>query len=180
MKVNQYEAMFLFDPTFATPFENCEAEIRRLMERAEAEILFCRLWDERRLAYKIKTAKRGSYVLTFFKAPTGKIGGLERDAQLSEHVLRCLILRADDVTLEMMEKACATRGADSTAPPEEAGGGGRGEGGRGEGWRGDSWRGDGGRGDGGHRRRGNDRGGRAASAAPARPAAGLADAPVER
>ena len=28
--MNQYEAMFLFDPTFGSSFEDCEAEVRRL------------------------------------------------------------------------------------------------------------------------------------------------------
>ena len=107
--MNQYEAMFLFDPTFGGSFENCETEIRRLMTRAEAEILLCRRWDERRLAYKIKGRKRGVYVLVFFKAPTDKITPLERDAQLSEHILRLLVLRADGLTPEMMEQAAAAR-----------------------------------------------------------------------
>lgn len=105
--MNQYEAMFLFDPTFGASFENCEAEIRRLMTRAEAEILLCQRWDERRLAYKIKGRKRGVYVLVFFKAPTDKIAPLERDARLSENILRLLVLRADGMTLDMMQKAAA-------------------------------------------------------------------------
>lgn len=107
--MNQYEAMFLFDPTFGATFENCEAEIRRLMTRAEAEILLCQRWDERRLAYKIKGRKRGVYVLVFFKAPSDKITPLERDAHLSEQILRLLVLRADGLTLEMMQQAAAAR-----------------------------------------------------------------------
>ena len=55
--MKQYEAMFLFDPNFGASFENCEKEVRRLMDRAEAELLFCRTWDERRLAYRIKGRK---------------------------------------------------------------------------------------------------------------------------
>lgn len=111
--MNQYEAMFLFDPTFGNSLENCEAEVRRLMERAEAEILFCRKWDERRLAYRIKGRKRGVYVLVYFKAEPAKIVGLERDAQLSENILRVLILCADGVTPEMMERAVASPGAEA-------------------------------------------------------------------
>lgn len=103
--MNQYEAMFLFDPTFGATWENCEAEIRRLMERAEGEIIVCRRWDERRLAYKLKGRKRGVYALVYFKAPPNKIGALERDAELSENILRVLILRADDLTPEAMERA---------------------------------------------------------------------------
>lgn len=113
--MNQYEAMFLFDPTFGASFENCEAEIRRIMERANAEVVFCKRWDERRLSYKIRGRKRGLYVLTYFKGPSDKISGLERDCQISENILRVLVLRAEGVTPEMMEKAIATRGADTTA-----------------------------------------------------------------
>ncbi len=120
--MNQYEAMFLFDPTFGAAFENCETEIHRLMERAKAEIVFCKKWDERRLSFRIKGRKRGVYVLTYFNAPTDRIGPLERDVQISENILRALIVRADGVTMEMMEKAIATRGADTTAGEGAPGG----------------------------------------------------------
>ena len=116
--MNQYEAMFLFDPTFGSSFEACEAEVRRVMERAEAEVVFCRKWDERRLAYRIKGRKRGIYVLVYFKAASEKIVGLERDAQLSENVLRVLILRADDVSPEVMERAVTAPGAELSVRTE--------------------------------------------------------------
>ena len=103
--MNQYEAMFLFDPTFGASFDACESEVKRLMDRAEAELLFCRKWEERRLAHRIKGRKRGVYVLVYFKAPADKITPLERDAQISENILRLLVLRADYVTPELMELA---------------------------------------------------------------------------
>lgn len=117
--MNQYEGMFLFDPTFGASFENCEAEVGRLLERAEAELVFCRKWDERRLAYRIQGRKRGVYVLTYFKARAEKIGSLERDAQLSEDILRLLVLRAEGVTSEAMEDAMTLSAA---APGGEEGG----------------------------------------------------------
>lgn len=109
--MNQYEAMFVFEPTFGGSFERCETEIRRLLDRGEAELVFCKLWEERRLAYRIKGCKRGVYVLTFFKAKPDKITPLERDAKISEPILRMLVLRADGTTPEMME-------AQSAAPAE--------------------------------------------------------------
>jgi small subunit ribosomal protein S6 len=110
--LNLYEAMFLFDPTFAGSFENCENEIRRIMDRAEAQVVFLKKWEERRLAYKLKGRKRGVYVLTYFNAPPDKITGLERDARLSENILRVLVVRADGMTPELMEKAAAPRAAE--------------------------------------------------------------------
>ena len=98
-----YEAMFLFDTTFAADFSKVEQEIGRLMERADATIIKNRKWDERKLAYEIKGHKRGYYVLTFFKSLPEKIVGLERDAKLSEVVLRMMVMRADYMTDEDME-----------------------------------------------------------------------------
>ena len=116
--MKQYEAMFLFDPTFGSSFEQCDAEIRRLLERAEAEILICRKWEERRLAYRIKGRKRGVYVLVFFRASPEKITPLERDAKLSESILRLLVLRAENVTPEAMEEAFKV-GSEQTPRAEE-------------------------------------------------------------
>ncbi len=108
--------MFLFDPTFGSSFESCDAEVRRLMERAEAEVILCRKWDERRLAYRIKGRKRGVYVLVYFKASPSKIIPLERDAHLSENILRLLVLRADGVSLAEMEAAAVD---DTRRPVDE-------------------------------------------------------------
>ena len=117
--MNQYEAMFLFDPTFAASFDACESEVKRLMDRADAELLFCRKWEERRLAHRIKGRKRGVYALVYFKAPPDKIKPLERDAQISENILRLLVLRADYVTPETMEMALRQR--EATAADEGGG-----------------------------------------------------------
>ncbi len=114
--MNQYEAMFVFDPTFGNPFEKCEAEVGRLMERAGAQIIYCRKWDERRLAFRIKGRKRGIYVLVYFESPPDKIAPMERDAKLSEHILRLLILRADHVTRETMEKMSAPDAQERVGP----------------------------------------------------------------
>lgn len=117
--MNQYEAMFLFDPTFGSSIENCESEVNRLMKRAEAEVLFLGKWDERRLAYRINGRKRGVYMLVYFKAPPDKIVGLQRDAQISEEILRLMVVRADGVSRDMMERQCAARGAER--PSDEDG-----------------------------------------------------------
>jgi small subunit ribosomal protein S6 len=116
--LNQYEAMFVFDPTFGNTFEKCEAEVRRLLDRAQGEMIHCRKWDERRLAYRIKGRKRGVYVLVYFKAPPQSIAGLERDAQLAESTLRLLVLRADHLTREDMEKSGTS---DREAPADRDG-----------------------------------------------------------
>lgn len=140
MTLNQYEAMYLFDPTFGTSWDDCETEIKRLMTRAEAELLFCKKWDERRLAFKVKGRKRGVYVLTYFKSDPAKIEPLERDIRLSESILRALILRADEITPDLMERAAEARGAPLDGEPIGSDEGGEGE--RDESREGRSYRGD--------------------------------------
>ncbi|NOT02169.1 MAG: 30S ribosomal protein S6 [Phycisphaerales bacterium] len=105
--MNQYEGMFLFDSTFAGDFAKVEEEINRIMTRARGEIVLLRKWDERKLAYDIKKRKRGCYVLVYFKAPAESITGLERDARLSEQVLRLLVVRVEGLSQAKMEQWAA-------------------------------------------------------------------------
>ena len=93
--MNLYEAMFVMDVQTAPDVGAMEGEIKRILGRAEAETLICRRWEDRRLAYEIDGRKRGSYWLTYFNAPTDKVVGIERDVQLSEKVLRVLVLRVE-------------------------------------------------------------------------------------
>lgn len=93
--MKRYEGMFLFDSAAAHDWASMEKEVRRLLERIGANLLVCLKFDERKLAYEIKRRKRGTYVLTYFEAPTDKLTDLDRDAHLSELLLRHLVLRTE-------------------------------------------------------------------------------------
>ena len=112
-----YEAMFLFDPSFAADAGNPEKEVARIMERADAQIVMNKKWEERKLAYEIKGRKRGSYWLTFFQADPERIGGIERDAKISECILRLLIQRADHMNEDSMNKAYTALSQPVSTPP---------------------------------------------------------------
>ncbi|MCP4710768.1 MAG: 30S ribosomal protein S6 [Planctomycetes bacterium] len=93
-----YEGMFLVNAaTAAEDWAGVIATIERIMERSEAVITKIDKWDERRLCYSIAGQKRGTYILCYFKSNPDAIGKIERDVQLSETVLRVLILRADRI-----------------------------------------------------------------------------------
>jgi len=88
-----YEAMFLIDSArAASDWEGVNRNIRNILERAGAEIVSIRKWDERRLAYDIKGHSRGTYILCYFRADGRRIREIERDVQLSEQTMRVLIL----------------------------------------------------------------------------------------
>jgi small subunit ribosomal protein S6 len=118
--------MFLFDNTTMHQWSDIEAEVRRLIDRIQAELLVCVKFDERKLAYEIKGRKRGTYVLTYFDAEPDRITDLERDVRLSEVVLRVLVLRAEKLTEERLAELKALP-ADQPLQPM-AGDGRRGDG----------------------------------------------------
>ena len=110
--LKKYEGMFVLDPAVATDWEKIQVELGRLMERAGARLIASGKWDERRLAHEIQGRKRGVYALTYFEAETARLADIERDARLSEAILRCLLVRVDHLTEEEMKELAAR-------PPEE-------------------------------------------------------------
>lgn len=98
-----YEAMFLVGQAVAADLGGAVAHINEILSRGHAEIVALKKWDERRLAYEIKGQKRGTYILVYFKAASKDLAHIERDCNLSEKLLRTLILRADHLTVEEMQ-----------------------------------------------------------------------------
>ncbi len=106
-----YEAMFLVDSAQAqSDWDAVITTIKNILERAEAEIVSIKKWDERKLAYEINGRSRGTYILCYFRAEGSRIAEIERDVQLSEQIMRVLILCADHIREEDIEQAPILRG----------------------------------------------------------------------
>lgn len=102
---HNYEAMFLISQAVEPSLGKAVEHIEHLLGRAEADVLALAKWDERRLAFEIEKQKRGLYILAYFSADPVNIEGLERDTNLSELVMRCMVLRADHLTEDEMKAA---------------------------------------------------------------------------
>lgn len=116
-RIGQYEGMFLF-PAGVGDSETAVNTVRGMIERHEGQIIVIKKWDERRLAYEIDGNKRGLYVLAFFRAPGDAVASIERDVQLSEEVLRCLVVKADHLSEEEMNAAEPQRAEERPPQPE--------------------------------------------------------------
>jgi small subunit ribosomal protein S6 len=90
-----YEAMFLVDSTQASDWDKVVKIIETVLKRSDAEIVAIRNWAERKLAYDIDHKSRGAYALCFFRADGSSIPNIEKDVQLSEQILRVLILSTE-------------------------------------------------------------------------------------
>jgi ribosomal protein S6 len=85
--------MFLLDAADATQdWEGLKQHVTDLISRCGGEILYTERWPDRKLAYEIKGRRKGTYLLTYFRAPGEAVKPLRREARLSEQVLRVLIL----------------------------------------------------------------------------------------
>ena len=91
-----YEGMFILDPTkYSRDPEQVTTAIGEMITNAGGELLASRVWDERKLAYPIRGFKKGVYWLTYLRMEGPGIAQLERQCQLSDEILRQLVLKLD-------------------------------------------------------------------------------------
>lgn len=108
-----YEGMFLVDSArAASDWDGVNAAIKKILDKANAEIVSMRKWDDRKLAYNIRGTERGTYILCYFRADGQKIQGIEKAVQLSEKIIRVLILGTEQMTKEDIEKDTPTTKAE--------------------------------------------------------------------
>ena len=89
-----YEGLFLFDANLAAKdWPGLEKHIDDLLTKNEAKMVYSERWPDRKLAYEVKGCRKGTYLLTYFNAPGPAITALHRDVQLSERVLRLMVLQ---------------------------------------------------------------------------------------
>ena len=119
-----YEGMFLVDSArAASDWDGVNSAIRKILDKAKAEIVSMRKWDDRKLAYNIRGTERGTYILCYFRADGQKIQGIEKAVHLSEKIIRVLILGTEQMTKEDIEKdtpaAKAEKEKQKTAPEQQ-------------------------------------------------------------
>ncbi|MEE9558528.1 MAG: 30S ribosomal protein S6 [Candidatus Brocadiales bacterium] len=97
MGLNTYEGMFLIDNAKASDWDNVVEHVHGILKKRDAQIISTEKWGERKLAYRLDGHRRGTYMHVYFTAPGEAISDVRRDCQLSDAVLRDLILRIEKV-----------------------------------------------------------------------------------
>ncbi len=114
-----YEGLFLLDAG-QPDFEAASQSVRALLARYQADILSIKPWDERRLAYEIQGRRRGLYALTYFAVDPAHMSEIEHDCELSEQILRSMILHKEALTQEQINaETPVTSGASRVGQEEE-------------------------------------------------------------
>ncbi|MCX7804433.1 MAG: 30S ribosomal protein S6 [Planctomycetota bacterium] len=92
-----YEAMWVIDPSLVKDdMAKARSIIQDLVEKGGGALVNCEKWEERRLAYPIKKKKRGLYVISHFTSDPDRVARIQRNALLSENILRVLIVKDED------------------------------------------------------------------------------------
>lgn len=92
-----YEAMFIVDSNKAREdYQKMEEICLNVITRHGGEIVKAVKWDDRRLAYEIDKVKRGTYILVHFNSEGEALAKIDRQVQLSDQILRCLVTVDED------------------------------------------------------------------------------------
>jgi small subunit ribosomal protein S6 len=76
-------------------------------------------WGRRRLAYKVKGATRGYYVVADFAGTPMTVKELERNYRIDDRIIRSsTVKKADRVDLEALKAEAAARAQAAAAPPK--------------------------------------------------------------
>jgi small subunit ribosomal protein S6 len=96
-RVSLYEGLFLMGPQAGSDLQGALDHIQEILDRAEADTVVLKKWEERKLAYAIRGQKRGVYIIAFFRVAHTKLPNIDRDCNLSEQVVRAMVIRADHI-----------------------------------------------------------------------------------
>ena len=119
-----YEGMFLLDnQVVREDWKKAKSVVTDALKKHGAKVVCARRWDERRLAYPIRRRRRATYCLAYYEMGSEGISALRRDLDLSENVLRYLMLALDTVPANEIQLATAEDAAGFVAPappPDDA------------------------------------------------------------
>jgi len=118
-----YEGMFILDPgKYSRDPGGSAQQINDLIAQHGGTVLAARLWDERKLAYPIKGHKKGVYWLAYFRMPGGNLTALERQCEITDDIIRKLVLKVDDrIADALVQHALAGEAAPRRSTPAPAG-----------------------------------------------------------
>ena len=122
MPVSTYEGMFLLDSArVAVSWDESVKHVHDILTKHHAEIVAHRQWDERRLAYPVNGHKKGTYLLTYFKAEGSALKEIVADCHLSDLILRELVLKVHPKLVDHLvtQAMTSTPNADEETAREE-------------------------------------------------------------
>jgi small subunit ribosomal protein S6 len=118
--MGKYEILYIVHPDLEASIDKITGHAREVIESRKGKINYEENWGKRKLAYPIKKADVGIYVLWYFEAPQSALAKIERDFRLTEEIIRYMILATPDKAVKPAKKPKAEKVAEVAEAKEEA------------------------------------------------------------
>jgi small subunit ribosomal protein S6 len=117
--MKEYELTVLIHPDLEADLETPLAKVRDIITTAGGEIVKEDNWGKKKLAYKINRQDFAVYVYFDVKLPADAPLKISNTFNITEEVLRYLLVTVDEKGRKALEEAKANASADSDAKEEE-------------------------------------------------------------
>lgn len=95
--MRNYEVAYIASPDLdEESLAELQGQISGWIEAAGGEIVEVDRWGRRKLAYPIQDHRDGHYYFIYAQMPTSGPAAVEQDLQVSESVLRYMVVRGED------------------------------------------------------------------------------------
>lgn len=118
--MNKYEVVILFDPQLEIDLSKPSAKIEKLIKDNGGKIEKTDNWGKRKLAYKIAKQDHAVYVFYDVQLPGENIQKVEQTLNITDEVLRHLIVKIDPKMVAKVEAAKAEKAKKAAERNEKA------------------------------------------------------------
>ncbi len=120
VKEHLYEGMFLFDSNaYANDPEAVTGELMQILEKAGANVVAHRPWNDGKLAYEIEGRRKGLHYIVCFKMIPSGMDVITRQCHLNDTVLRQMVITHPEELFNAVVDAITGNPAEA-APVEDS------------------------------------------------------------
>ena len=113
--MNQYEIAVLYHPDLEVDLSKAEEKVTKIIKDAGGKIAETDNWGKRKLAYKIKNQEHAIYVFYTVEMPSDGVKKVETVLNITDEVVRYLIVRPDLKKIAKAEEAKADKARKAAA-----------------------------------------------------------------
>lgn len=107
--MNQYEVAVLYHPDLEVDLSKAEERVTKIFTSNSAKVISNDNWGKRKLAYAIKDQEYGIYVFYTLEMPGEAVQKIEATLNITEEVIRYLIVRPNVKRIAKAEAAKAEK-----------------------------------------------------------------------
>ncbi len=118
--MTQYEIAVLYHPDLEVDLSKAEERVKKIVTDNGGKIVATDNWGKRKLAYKVKKQEHAIYVFYTVELPGEAVKKVESTLNITDEVIRYLIVRPDLKAIAKAEAAKADKAKKAAARSEHA------------------------------------------------------------